>query len=161
MHAENAVRALQAIARTEGVERKFTLDGRLVGDIGELIVARFFEIVRNEKPAGHAHDLFAMVSGRKRGVQVKLRRESKTGRLEFKYQPEILISILFKKDWSQWRILYHGAGKAITAPGVVVGADLRFMQGRNEVSVQIGRFDLESQGRIPKYSKLKLVPRRT
>ena len=129
--AEAGVSALKGLGTVAGIQRAFTLDGRLVGDIGELIIARHYEIVENEKPKGHAHDLFAMVGDKKKGVQVKLRRAATT-KIVFKYQPEVLIVLKFKKDWSEWQEVYHGSGSVITAGGVTINGDRRLLDKDDE-----------------------------
>jgi Family of unknown function (DUF6998) len=151
--AEAAVSELQKIAVCSGITRKFTLDGRLVGDIGELIIARYFQIVKSEKPKGHAHDLFAKVGSKKLGVQVKLRREATTGKLEFKYQPEVLIVLGFKKDWSRWRFIFHGSGRVINSQAITVRAgDFRLMKGKRAKLLKFSLEELEERHRGGKFS---------
>jgi hypothetical protein len=41
--------ALEALARKQGVDRKFTLDGRLIGDVGELIASMTLSITLTKK----------------------------------------------------------------------------------------------------------------
>lgn len=110
---EQSVSELEKIGHKDGLKRKFTLDGRLVGDVGELIVARHFRIVPNKKPEGHTHDLFAKIGKREYGVQVKLRRAAGNAKILFKSIPEILVVIYFKRDWSEWRMAYNGPGRIL------------------------------------------------
>jgi hypothetical protein len=121
--AEAGVADLQAIANAIGLKRKFTLDGRLVGDIGELLLCPDFKVLPGEKPNGHAHDLIGESLAGRVQVQVKLRRRAKGGRLEFKYQPECLVFIECSDDWSRWRIVYNGPGNVVTEPGIEVRPD--------------------------------------
>jgi hypothetical protein len=118
--AETGVAALQEIAHGYGLNRKFTLDGRLVGDIGELLLCPDFEVLPDHKPDGHAHDLVGEARAGRVQVQVKLRRATKGGRIEFKYQPECLVVIECAEDWSKWRILYNGPGSVVTEEEIEV-----------------------------------------
>ena len=154
--AQAGVSELQKLGTASGIDRKFTLDGRLVGDIGELVVARHFKIVEHEKPPGHAHDLYAMIGSKKLGVQVKLRREAKTGKIEFKYQPQVLIVLDFKKDWSQWRIVFHGSGTLIAHNGITIGENSRLKNGKTPTQLGLSLAELERQHQTRKYSKIAL-----
>jgi hypothetical protein len=156
--AERAVKRLQALAEKEGIERKFTLDGRLVGDIGELVVARYFEIVRNDKPSGHAHDLFATIKGLKRGVQVKLRREDKSGRLSFKYLPEVLIFLKFDSDWSRFQIVYHGSGDIIGNGAIETDEKRRFKAKGVVTEVSMTPLEFAAQVEEHPHSSLQMTP---
>ena len=118
--AEAGVVALQEIAHSYGLNRKFTLDGRLVGDIGELLLCPDFKVLPDHKPDGHAHDLVGEALSGRVQIQVKLRRATKGGRIEFKYQPECLVVIECAEDWTRWRILYNGPGTVVTAEEIEV-----------------------------------------
>jgi len=156
---EKSVAKLRELSVAAGMKRNFTLDGRLVGDIGELLVARHYEIVRNEKPKGYAHDLYAVVGGVRRGVQVKLRCEG-GGDLEFKYGPDILIVLECSRDWTQWREVYHGDGSVVVGDGQSVGKDLRlYKSGKRAVttfSLEGMRHQRRREGRL----RLSRVSRR-
>lgn len=123
--AEAGVADLQAVANAIGLKRKFTLDGRLVGDIGELLLCPDFKVLPSEKPDGHAHDLVGETQTGRVQVQVKLRRATKGGRIEFKYQPECLVVIECSEDWSRWRIIYNGPGNVVMAENIQVRQDDR------------------------------------
>ena len=92
---EKGVAELQRLANAAGLERKFTLDGRLVGNIGELIVFRHFKNIETAKTVGHVHDLNAVIGKKKVGIQVKLRRAAKTAKIEFKSRPDLLMALEF------------------------------------------------------------------
>jgi hypothetical protein len=154
--AEAGVAQLRKLSLASGIERKFTLDGRLVGDIGELIVARHYHIVPNAKPKDHAHDLYAMVHGRKLGVQVKLRREA-TGKLEFKHQPEVPIVLQFSKDWSRWREVYHGSGSVVARNGITVDKNHRLKKGGRATTLGFSLEELRRQR--PRRESSKLAPK--
>jgi hypothetical protein len=143
---EEAVGHLTVLGKSIGLDRKFTLDGRLVGDIGELIVARHYEVVKHDKPKGHAHDLFAMVDGKKVGVQVKLRREADGG-FEMKFLPDVLIVLQFQGDWTRWREIYHGSGTVLLRDGLAVDADGRFLENGAKTAVEFTMDQLRSWSR--------------
>lgn len=147
--AEVGVEALQRLANAEKLDREFTLDGRLVGDIGELIVARHFDVLE-EKPKGHAHDLLAHINGKKLGVQVKLRRKTtRSGKIEFRRKPDILIVIQMSENWGEWRIVYHGSGDILFKIGakcvlpITANNEGRFMQGNSKADLKATFEDLE------------------
>jgi hypothetical protein len=113
---QKSVSRLGKIGQKDGLKRAFTLDGRLVGDVGELLVARHYQIVPHKKTKGHVHDLYGMVGKKELGVQVKLRRASpKSSSIEFKSIPQMLVVIECSPDWSLWRIVYHGSGKVLNS----------------------------------------------
>ena len=133
---EKGVEGLQRLANAEKLDRKFTLDGRLVGDIGELVVFRAFKDIQTTKTKGHVHDLIALNKQKKIGVQVKLRRAGKTAKLEFKSRPEVLLVLQFHEDWSRWRVVFNGCGAVLKEKGVVCDGEKRFR--RNGAKTAIG-----------------------
>lgn len=156
--AQKGVAKLQKIGDALGIKRKFTLDGRLVGDIGELIVARYFKI-ENAKPKGHAHDLCAKINGKEVGVQVKLRCQAR-GKVGFKYRPQVLIVLEFTEEWSKWRIVFHGSGKVIRGKDITVGADHRLMKEGRATIAWLSLKAFEHQQHSGRFSQLVLKPRR-
>jgi hypothetical protein len=120
------VRLLQRLADGEQLHRKFTLDGRLVGDIGELVVFRSFKNIQTTKPRGHVHDLTARVNNKTVGVQVKVRRAGMAAKLEFKSRPEVLLALQFDYDWTRWRIVFNGSGAVLRERGVRMNRHRRF-----------------------------------
>jgi hypothetical protein len=156
--AEAGVADLQAIANAIGLARKFTLDGRLVGDIGELLLCPDFKVLPGEKPDGHAHDLVGeSIEGRVQ-VQVKLRRATK-GRIEFKYQPQCLVVIECAVDWSQWRILYNGPGSIVTEEGIEVRPkDRRILRDGEPHLVYLTRSRLKAAATAMLATDLFLAP---
>jgi hypothetical protein len=86
-------------------ERQFTIDGRLVGDIGEVIAALEYEIVLDEvsRPGYDAttHD------GRR--VQIKATFQDK---LTFKTVPDYYLGLRLNEDGTHEEI-YNGPGKYI------------------------------------------------
>ena len=148
--AEAGVFDLQTIANAIGLKRKFTLDGRLVGDIGELLLCSDFKVLPGEKSDGHAHDLVGENRKGRVQVQAKLRRATKGGRIEFKYQPECLVVIECSEDWSRWRIIYNGPGNVVTAEDIQVRQnDRRIFRNGQRHMVYLSRPHLvQAAGRL-------------
>jgi Family of unknown function (DUF6998) len=134
---EKGVAKLQRLANAAGLERKFTLDGRLVGDIGELIVFRHFKNIETAKTVGHVHDLNAVIGKKQVGVQVKLRRAAKTAKLEFKSRPDVLVALQFEEDWSRWRVLFNGSGTVVRRKGVKRGPKGRLKENGGNTTVEL------------------------
>ena len=88
-------------------ESGFTLDGRLVGDIGEVVAAELFQIELHEK-LKHHYDAKTTYEP-KLNVQIKATfKES----LTFNHAPDYYIGIkLFENG--EFRVVYNGPGKYI------------------------------------------------
>jgi hypothetical protein len=86
--------------------RNFTIDGRLVGDIGELIAEREFEIELDLKSRSH-HD--AMTSD-KRDVQVKATFKDS---LTFRTEPTLYIGLKLSRNGAH-EIIFNGPGRYIS-----------------------------------------------
>jgi hypothetical protein len=158
--AEAGVAALQGIAGEVGLERKFTLDGRLVGDIGELLLCSDFRVIPDQKPVGHAHDLVGESFDGLVQIQVKLRRATRGGRIEFKYQPECLVLIECSEDWSKWRILYNGPGSIVAEHSVEVRpSDRRLFKKGDKCLIYSSKNVLQIAGQNISKSDLQLAPR--
>ena len=86
-------------------DRQFTVDGRLVGDIGELIAAREFDIVLDKK-SRHTHDA-RTIDGR--DVQIKATfKES----LTFGKRPILYLGLRLHKD-GRHDVIFNGPGEII------------------------------------------------
>ena len=85
--------------------RKFTIDGHLVGSIGEVIVAEHFgvELLRNST---ETHDA---VSADGKYVQIKA---TQINRIAISSEPDYLIVIKLFSDGS-WEEVYNGPGKPV------------------------------------------------
>jgi len=149
---EKGVARLQYLANAEQLHRKFTLDGRLVGDIGELIVFRSFKGIETTKTKGHVHDLIAIINKKKVGVQVKLRRAAKTAKLEFKSRPEVLLALQFDDDWSRWRVVFNGSGAVLRRRGVRTNRDRRFNKNGSNTIVEMSLTALQTAHRSRRFS---------
>jgi hypothetical protein len=153
---EKGVAELQRLANAAGLQRKFTLDGRLVGDIGELIVFRHFKNIETAKIVGHVHDLNAVIGKKKVGVQVKLRRAAKTAKLEFKSRPDLLMALQFEEDWSQWRVLFNGSGAVVRAKGIKRGPKGRLRRDGRNTNVELSLKELVAAHASGKFSAVSL-----
>lgn len=105
-----------------GLNLKFTLDGRFVGDVGELLAVREFNLKLHHKQ-GAVHDGSTVTNGKTLGVQVKCRRESTV--IDFSSQPELLLVIEIAKDWSSWEVIYNGPADFLTLDGTFRADDER------------------------------------
>ena len=85
--------------------RKFTIDGHLVGSIGEVIVAEHYglELLRNST---ETHDA---VSADGKNVQIKA---TQINRSSISSEPDYLIVIKIFSDGS-WEEVYNGPGKPV------------------------------------------------
>jgi Family of unknown function (DUF6998) len=154
--ADKGVSQLQRLANAVGLDRKFTLDGRLVGDIGELIVFRHFKNLETAKTVGHVHDLNAVIGKKKVGVQVKLRRAAKTAKLEFKSRPDLLMALQFEEDWSHWRVLFNGSGAVVRAKGIKKGPNGRLKKDGRNATVELSLKELLAAHASGKFSGVSL-----
>src|SRR5438105_8506725 len=105
--AQEACQKLQRISASSGNWHKFTLDGRFVGEIGELLAARHFDF-QPDKTQTHCHDGNCSVNGENCGVQVKCRRKSTV--IDFHSQPKLLLVIEIDDAWENWHCIYNGPG---------------------------------------------------
>ena len=123
---EQTAKLTDAAARLE-VTRHFTLDGRLVGDIGEMLAAQYLDLTLDDTQR-RGHDGFTTIAGVEYQVQVKCRKAAPM--VNFSTVPELLVVIVFSKNWTEWEIVYNGSGallgpKAVAA-GLEVDSDKRF-----------------------------------
>ena len=93
--------------------RKFTIDGHLIGSIGEVIAAEAFdlELEKNSTPVIDAHTK----DGTNRTVQIKVTqidRVSFSGKQEYEDAPDQVIVIAIDKA-GEWTPVYNGPGKLI------------------------------------------------
>jgi hypothetical protein len=120
--AQGAATALHRLAGQSGLNLEFTLDGRFVGDVGELLAVRNFAVKLYGKQ-GHVHDGFCVLNGREHGVQVKCRRASTV--IDFTSQPELLLTLSVAEDWRSWDVVYNGPADFLTDDKVYSMADDR------------------------------------
>ena len=85
--------------------RKFTIDGHLVGSIGEVIVAEYYGLALLHN-SSETHDA---VSADGKYVQIKA---TQINRIAISSEPEYLIVIKLFSDGS-WEEVYNGPGKPV------------------------------------------------
>jgi hypothetical protein len=93
------------ILQTEFTNRRFTIDGRLVGDIGEIIAAAEFDVTLNE--VGQAEHDGKTSEGRL--VQVKA---TFLDALTFRKTPELYLGFKLNRDGSH-EVVFNGPGHVI------------------------------------------------
>lgn len=93
---------LQAIAPN----RRFTIDGRLVGGIGEIIAATEFDIILDEV-SQERHD---GVTSNGKKVQVKATFQNS---LTIRKEPELYLGLKLYKD-GRYDVIYNGPGHILT-----------------------------------------------
>ncbi|UQV17617.1 hypothetical protein MU852_12285 [Brevundimonas albigilva] len=89
-----------------GTRHRFTIDGRLVGDIGELIAEREFEI-RLDRVGRADYDAVAEHTGR--DVQIKAGFKDS---LTFKKTPDLYLGLRLSEDGSH-EVIFNGPGDVI------------------------------------------------
>jgi hypothetical protein len=127
---------LSKAAAKLGVARNFTLDGRLVGDIGEMLAAQYLDLTLDDTQR-RGHDGVTKIEGVDYQVQVKCRKAAPM--VNFSTVPELLVVIVFSEDWTEWEIVYNGPGallgpKAVAA-GLEVDADKRIRKNGSKYSL--------------------------
>jgi hypothetical protein len=119
--------------------RKFTLDGHLVGSIGEVVAAYMFDLTLN--PAStQGHDACAR-DGRQ--VEIKL---TQGNRVAIRHEPEHLI-VLHRPVGGPIRVVFNG-------PGPVAWAAAGAMQKNGQCPISLSRLtalsnDVSEQDRLP------------
>lgn len=117
---DQTAKLTKAAAKLE-VTRHFTLDGRLVGDIGEMLAAQYLDLTLDPLQR-RGHDGFTKIGVQQRDVQVKCRKASTL--IGFSSVPELLVVIAFAKDWGQWEIVYNGEGTPIRKKALSDGFEI-------------------------------------
>lgn len=89
---------------------KFTLDGRLIGDLGEAVAEHFFAIQLHDS-LRMGHDATLNSHGTFESVEVKIRRES-TG-IWFDSQPNHIIAFRMEEGDARITLIYAGPGSVL------------------------------------------------
>jgi len=97
------IEELKKVFKDDG--KSFTIDGRLVGDIGEVLVARDYDVTLY-KEQKETHDGYTSLG---QLVQIKATFKKK---LTFKKTPEYYLGVLLKEDGT-YEEIYNGPGKYI------------------------------------------------
>lgn len=121
---------------------KFTLDGRLVGDLGEAIAEHFFAITLHDSQQT-GHDGTLKRKGIIKSVEVKTRRESTN--IWFDSEPDYIIAFRLEEGDDRTTLVYAGPGSVLRKirPHAKhdktvksdVGATIRKFTARQEVSL--------------------------
>ena len=117
---DQTAKLTEAAAKLD-VTRHFTLDGRLVGDIGEMLAAQYLELTLDDTQR-RGHDGFTTIDGMAYQVQVKCRKA--TNVVNFSMVPELLVVIVFSEDWREWEIVYNGPGGLLGPKAVERGLEV-------------------------------------
>ena len=91
----------------ESKKEGFTLDGRLVGDIGEVIAEELFQIKLHEKLKQH-YDAVTLYDPK---INVQIKASFKES-LTYNHNPEYYIGIKLCEN-GEFRVVYNGPGKYI------------------------------------------------
>lgn len=133
---------LAKLAAQENLNHKFTLDGRFVGDVGELIASRFFKLALHKKQRSR-HDGTCTVGQTTFGVQVKCRRKSTV--LDISWQPELLLVLLIDHEFQNWEVVYNGSGEFLSSDdGYTAGKEGRLMKGGQKKARRVYLDDLRT-----------------
>lgn len=89
---------------------KFTLDGRLIGDLGEALAEHFFEIKLCDS-LKTGHDATMLKENSVLSVEVKTRMES-TG-IWFDSEPDFIIAFRIEKSFECLSLVYAGPGDVL------------------------------------------------
>lgn len=135
-------------------QKKFTLDGRLVGDIGEVLAAELFDLVLNENQETGFDAKAGSGEYKGKPVEVKCRRNSKD--IEFHDIPELLVVLALEQADKVVELVYLGPGAVLQKirPDAAPDAKGRF---KIRVSLAMLRNKFDQSG-FPDSSPLPLRP---
>ena len=102
------------------VGRKFTLDGHLVGSIGEVLAAYMFDLDLT-KGSTKSHDA---VTKQGKNIQIKLTQTNR--KIGINSEPEHLV-VLQKLKYKKVEIIYNGPGKVVWELTTDKGGPQRFI----------------------------------
>ena len=95
-------------AKAIGVRREFTLDGRFLGDLGEVLAKSYFGIDLHSVQM-EGEDATCQISGKR--VEIKLR--SRSDLMWVKKMPEFLVAIYLSPLTFKWGIVCNGPGELL------------------------------------------------
>jgi hypothetical protein len=141
-----AVERLGEISKPYG--KKFTLDGRLVGDLGEVIAANFFDIELTKKQQA-GFDAKILSGPNKNGeVEIKCRRKSKP--IDFARIPTFLIVLNIEADDETVELVYAGEGSVV--------ARILSKRATPSKKARVSLEQLRSQFKFEDYRKQPTIP---
>lgn len=124
-HLREAIHQLQAavdnLSNVAGhKQKKFTLDGRLIGDLGEVIAAHYFDLTLTDSQKTGFDATIASGPNKGEHVEVKCRRKS-TG-IGFDRIPKHLIVLKILPGDKEVELVYAGSGDVLQ--GIRTSAEL-------------------------------------
>lgn len=87
-------------------ERKFTPDGRMVGDIGEAIAAIEYDVILDKTNRQHWDGYRIDSAGKKRKVQIKTTQKDETYLKKPPHEGDLLVFKIFNNG--KWKCCYDG-----------------------------------------------------
>jgi len=109
---QNIQKAVDALVEVAGHKQKrFTLDGRIIGDIGEILAAYYFDIslTENQKKGFDA----VINSGANKGENVEIKCRKNSTIMAFRSIPPFLIVIEISKTEDTFELVYAGPGSIL------------------------------------------------
>jgi hypothetical protein len=103
-----AVTKMKEAAKVIGVGREFSLDGRFLGDLGEVVAKTYFGIDLHSVQM-EGEDATCQISGKR--VEIKLR--SKSDLMWVKKVPDYLVAIYLSPRTFRWGIVCNGPGELL------------------------------------------------
>lgn len=110
-----------------GTRHKFTIDGRLVGDIGELVAAREFRTAL-DAVSRPDYDAVTEVEPGKTPVNVQIKAGFKDS-LTFRRTPELYIGLRLSKDGAH-EVIFNG-------PGSIIAEEIKDRKGFGETLLSV------------------------
>lgn len=141
-HLREAIHQLQAavdnLSEIAGhKQKKFTLDGRLIGDLGEVIAAHYFDLTLTDTQKTGFDATIASGPSKGEHVEVKCRRKS-TG-IGFDRIPKHLIVLKILPEDKEVELVYAGLGSVLR--GIRTGAELPD-NGKFQSQISVSTFQL-------------------
>lgn len=104
---QSSIFSLKEAAAKIGVNREFTADGRLVGDLGELIAKCCYGInLTNKQKNGHDGTVF--IDGKEYTVEIKCRSKSSLIGFSMSNPPDLVLVLFLCAKTNEWTEVYNG-----------------------------------------------------
>lgn len=102
-----SIASLKGAAAKIGVKREFTADGRLVGDLGELIAKCCYDINLTSKQK-EGHDGIVLIDGKEYTVEIKCRSKSSLIGFSTSNPPDLVLVLFLCAKTNEWTEVYNG-----------------------------------------------------